>query len=717
MSLESSGPRRVLGAFERWGETSRQWIAQQSQRFFSQPGRAGQLGSQSNGASGKRRLLATRRSRVVAAIVLGVFLLTCVAPTTLGVFQLYLPARSGLQHLKNAEEDLKTLGSHPFDVATITAAQNEFAAADADFTAADRLLGHIPGFVGKVPLAGAEVGGAQRVLPIAIEIAQAGEIGCQTLALVAPKLKNPLDTSAGQGLTADDVTAISQRFEQIKALFDQIIAQVGALQPSDLNLDPRLGPLVGTLRAQLPDIQQTVNDVEATLKVAPALLGIGTPANYLLEVLDSTELRPGGGFIGNNGFVTINGGRLGGITMQDVDLLDKNVKYGSDIIPIPDQYNWFKQLLLQPKWGFRDSNLDADFPTSAQNGEHLYQLEAGSGATPVQGVIAITPWLIQNALKITGPITMPEYNNDQITADNLISKIHYYQLTPGVTSGPDSQYDPQSGSSLRKRFSGLLFKYFLQAVKTKAAQDMSPFVKLLIDGIHSKDIQIYLDAAPAEALLVHRHLGATIEAPASGDSLFVVDANIIANKSNYVITYAESDQITLDDKGNAVHQTTLTYTWPKDPATLQETYPSQFSVGNAYHDYLRIYVPPGVALNTHQGHSSVYNNIWSAPSVGTAFNRQVWGSDFHLYYGTSTTITVTWTDPGAATHDASGWHYHYLLQKEAGVTFALDLKIALPQCAAGVTPANGLTVADAHTAVLKQQPFTGDLNLALDYRC
>jgi len=690
---------RWTDTVERWGETSRQWVVSQAQRFFTSQRRsvAGRGGARSDSQKPSQKT-----NRVVMLVVI-LFVLAC---PLLGGIQLgvvYLQARSGLQHFKNAQADLAGLSSHPFDANAIAQMRAEFSGAYADFGGASAGVHRIPGLLGATPIVGSKLAGAQRLLPIAAEAAQAGMLACDAFAALAPKMKNPFDAS-GAGITADDLKVVSATFAQIKPIVDQILGQVSALQPSDLTLDARLGPMVASVQAKLPEIKQVMTDLQATLAIAGSLLGVGQPANYLLEVLDSTELRPGGGFIGNYGFVTLNGGHLTAIKMQDVDLLDANVKYGTQVIPIPSQYSWFSTF---SRWGFRDSNLDADFPTSAKNGEQLYKQEAGSKATATVGVIAITPWLIRDALKITGAITLPEYGGLQVTADNLVDKIHYYQLTDGVPGGPDTVYDPQCGSSARKCFTGYLFKHFMETVKTQAAQDMGPLMKVIGDGLHGKDVQIYLDAAPAEDMLVQTHLGSTIEAPATGDSFFAVDANIIANKANYVITSALSDQVTIDEKGNASHHTTLTYTWPKDPKTLNETYPAPASHADRLVQYQRIYVPPNAKLTKRTG--------WYATDSGTAFTRQVWGGKMVVSYGTTTALTVDWTDANVATHDAAGWHYRYLLQKQSGVTYALDLKIALPACAQVAVPPSGFKATDAHTLTLAPEPFTSDTNVALDY--
>src|SRR5262249_49074845 len=194
-------------------------------------------------------------------------------------------------------------------------------------------------------------------------------------------------------------------------------------QPTDLQLDPRLTKMVATFHKDLPMLQTWLAVAEKLLPVAPTLLGVGTPANYLIEVLDSTELRPGGGFIGNYGIATLSGRRLTEAQITDSNLLDRPYGVTSKYIPYPPAYTWFD--LAPGSWSFRDSNLDADFPTAARYGEFTYRQEGGK--IPVQGVIAITPALIQHALVITGPIYVPEYH-EVVTAQNLIARIHFHQL-------------------------------------------------------------------------------------------------------------------------------------------------------------------------------------------------------------------------------------------------------------------------------------------------
>ncbi len=569
-------------------------------------------------------------------------------------------AQVGMQHLRTAETILKMLPKNPFDAQSVSQAQHEFAASLAAFVQVDNDLKSLPGISTSIPVYGARLSAALHVLPIAIEVSQAGITGCNTLNLIISRFHNPLSAQA-QGITMADLTIIEKDFQQIKATLTLIVNQVNHLQPSDLQLDPRLGKYLATFQRDIPQLQAWLETIERLLPVAPTLLGIGTPANYLIEILDSTELRPGGGFIGNYGIATFSGGRLTAAHITDTYLLDKAYDATGYTIPYPSAYTWFN---LAASWSLRDSNLDADFPTAARYAELNYAREGGS--IPVQGVIAITPALIERALEITGPINVPEYH-ETVTAQ-------------------------------RKRFTALLAEHFLVRVRQVSSSALPRFLQLMISSLRSKDVQIYLNPSSAEKLLQSYHLASSIQSP-GGDSLFVVDANISPSKANSLITNMLNDQVAIDEKGNAIHHTTIRYAWvSKGPA-----YGSDI-----YRDYVRVYVPSGSVLQMQNG--------WQSRGTSTAFGREAWAGFFTLAYGQTDTITLVWRVPGAAAKDAKGWHYQYLLQRQAGAQWMLHLQITLPSCGVMKNKWGGLASSNKQ-AVMLSQSLNKDLDVGADYVC
>ena len=598
-------------------------------------------------------------------------------------------AREGLQHLKTGLALLEAVPHNPFNAPTVQNAQHEFAAALTVFHQLNNDLKSLPAISMSIPIYGSRLRAALHVLPLALELSQVGVIACSTLDLLIPRLHEPFNTQQ-PGLTMADLTVIEQNFRQIKTSINLITEQVNHLQPDDLQLDPRLGKLIATYHKDIPTLQVWLDVAETLLPVAPTLLGIGTPTHYLIEVLDSTELRPGGGFIGNYGIATFSGGRLISARITDTNLLDRPFGATSKSIPYPSAYTWFD--LAPGGWSFRDSNLDADFPTAARYGEQTYMQEGGK--IPVQGVIALTPTLIQHALEITGPIYIPEYQ-ETVTAQNLIARIHYHQLGPGE-QGSSLIPSPDGHSSQRKRFTELLAEHFLTHVRQLPSSALPKFFQLLLSSLRSKDFQLYLNSSIAENLLQHYHVDAAIQSPV-GDSFFVVDANIAPDKANSFISNTLDDQVTIDTAGNAIHHTTIRYAWMM---------PGPVYGSPLYRDYVRVYVPLGSTLQIQEG--------WQPRGTSEQFGREVWAGFFTLSYGQTNTIILQWVSHSVARKDVHGWHYQYMIQKQAGAQWKIDLQVILPSHTAITNESGGLVTNNKRAAALSQF-LSGDISLGIDY--
>jgi Protein of unknown function (DUF4012) len=593
-------------------------------------------------------------------------------------------AQSGVQHLQKAEALLSTWSQKSLDPQAAGQAKNEFAAALKIFTGLQGDVQSIPGIAAQAPVYGTRVSAAQHLLPLAITAAQAGIAGSDMLNTLASGFHDPL-TPQGHGITQADLNVVSRDMNTLDSALSLAVRQVNQLQPADIQFDPRIARLVGSFHKNLPLLQQWLTSARQLLSVAPTLLGVGTPANYLIEILDSTELRPGGGFIGNYGVATLAGGRLASAHITDTDLLDGPFVAAGHAIPYPPAYTWFT---LVPSWNLRNSNLDADFPTAARYAEQNYTTEGGKVA--FQGVIAITPVLIERVLTVTGPIAVPEYN-ETVTAQNLIARIHFHQLGD-AGQGSDLVPSPDGHSSMRKRFTELLAEHVLEHIRHLPASSLSRLLQAMVTGVGSKDMQLYFDSPTAENVLHRLQLDAAIQAPA-GDSLFVVDANIGDNKANSFITNTLDDQVSIDAEGNAMHHASIRYTW---------TTPGPIYGNPQYQDFLHVYAPPESALLSQNG--------WQARGTSDAFHREVWMGYFTLNYGQTGTITLVWKVPAAARKDASGWHYQYTVQRQAGILRELNLQVALPTNANVTGRWGGLTP----NAKLSQA-LTKDLNVGVSY--
>src|SRR5262249_47187358 len=284
------------------------------------------------------------------------------------------------------------------------------------------------------------------------DLTSAADGGLQVAQTVLTPLQGgAISNDSGPSLTPADIQQARSALAEADSQIADAVSAYRQLDPSALPAQLKPDSKYGKLLALLPTAAKAMGELNTLLDVAPSLLGIGNPAYYLIIAMDSTELRPGGGFQGNYGILTLEGGKQSKarpLALNDVYTLDEkyyhNPTYNAfpdpndrpDCLssgPQPPAYYWwwpYRNFSCQYGWGLRDSNLSPDFPTNARTAMKIVS-DAGDQVpnnAPLQGVIAITPGLIQDLLRVTGPLKLGAPFNDTVTADNLEHEIHIFQL-------------------------------------------------------------------------------------------------------------------------------------------------------------------------------------------------------------------------------------------------------------------------------------------------
>jgi Protein of unknown function (DUF4012) len=553
-------------------------------------------------ASGERagRVLALARRRPAAAAVLALlllgFVLTCFAPL-IPLLRLGYDAVD-LSHRVSALQAL--VAGDPAELAnagTRQEAQLQIAAMRQDLYEINGAMSVIATPLGT---ANSNVRNYQLLARIGLDLTTAAQSGME----FAQTLMLPTQGSAvTAGITSADV-------QQAQGALALARTNVLDAYQAYLSLDQRTLPdqfkppaTIGKLLATLPTILSATDTMQTLLDAAPALLGIGQPAYYLIAAMDSTELRPGGGFIGNYGILGLQDGqeiKSLPLALNDTYALDQKyyqnalepyrlqqgvktvtaVKGCQSLGPQPPAlYWWWPFRAFDPTckygWGLRDANLSASFPENAQTMMRIVESVDGvvPSDAPLQGVIAFTPEFIKDILTITGPILVPQFNVT-VNATNLEDMIHKYQLT-------DAR--PQQGD--RKAFTHQLSMAMLDRLKSLHGDGLKALIKAGQIALMSKDLQVYFADPRAESVL--QQLGVASEISTRGDGFMVVDANDGGNKANAYVTERQTDVVTLLPDGGAIHHLQITVTYDKGrhsvfPGTTRQ---------DDYSDFQRTYLP------------------------------------------------------------------------------------------------------------------------------
>jgi len=636
------------------------------------------------------RLLLQRkgRARTILLAVLCVALLLVATGAGGGILlgvravRLATTLRSAQDHVHHAQGVAKQLSTSPFDHTLLLQLRADVAATEHDLTDAQAEAAAL-GPATQFPGIQRRASDGLTLLRMGHELASAGrealDAAIPILAAVSPSAAAAGGSAATPAATATPAAlGVAQpatpaltldQLTQARTVLADVRAHVTRAETLRRSIrDPNgLGASVASLLTAFdrvtPALPQAFDDADTLLQAAPALLGVQQPASYLLELLDSAELRAGGGFIGNYGIVTVAGGRVESATVRDTYLLDNAARR---VLPFPPEYSWFH---LAPAMGLRDSNLSPDFTTNAQVAERIYEQESGD---TVDGVIAITPRFISGLLTLTGPIAVPGYN-ETVTSENLEAKIHFYQAHPEITG----TLPAGTNTSERKRFTSVLGETVFARLRVLPPAQLHGALTIVRDALSAKDLQVYINDPGVYALLDRAHLTSTLPSY-TGDTLTLVDDNVGINKASQYTAETASDDVTIGADGSATHTLTINYAYnPHD-----DPYDPQGVTG--FFDEIQVYVPAGAQLLHWFG-------LVSLDRVRHAGARDVFGGGIGLAPHFSHTVTLTWAVPAPA-NPASA--YNLLLTRQAGATYALTIAIHTPAPACPLPAGSPLALAD-----------------------
>ena len=540
----------------------------------------------------KKRRTRTKRQRIIIWSMLAVLLVSIIIPATyavnygLNAYNTYNALRnqaySGMQHLLNVKTIFTGLKSHPtgyLDESKLHNAQKEFAAAHQDFSQLQYTIDHagvIQNVTQYLPQYRTQVTTARAASQIGMDVATIGTKLVQTALVLAPSFRGSLLSSSNQPLvTPTTLTLLGSTIDYMLPLLNDIQLQSRQLDINALPVSANARSQFAQLLQALPQATSDLAQVRNLLGALGWILGVGQPRTFLVQTMDRAELRPTGGFTGQYGELNINGGRVAPFSLHDisfVEYVDNSPTIGQKA---PPQYrSWWPFA----NWGLRDSNLSADFPTSAQIAMNLYKHEVGH---PVDGVILFTPILIEHVLNVIGPLQIPAYH-ETITAQNLEDRLHYYQQDNAGIRKEEIVQHVNDPAAARKLFTSLVAQTLLNQVRHAPPDELLAIAREMLHDLKTKDVQVYVDNQQVEELLVHYGDAAQIDRSTTHDGLYVVQTNESASKASQYVRTIEHDTVTLDAHGGATHNLQLRLVYNQ----LGTVYGY-----DTYSDYVRVYVP------------------------------------------------------------------------------------------------------------------------------
>jgi len=332
-------------------------------------------------------------------------------------------------------------------------------------------------------------------------------------------------------------------------------------------------------------------------------LGATQDKRYLLVFQNNSELRASGGFLGSYALVDIRNGKIRNLEVPGGGSYD--TEGGMSVRVTAPKPLW----LVNPLWHFWDANWWPNWPTTAKNLMWFY--EKSDGPT-VDGVISVTPTVVERLLEITGPIDLTkEYgltidaNNFWDTTQKIVEQKNLAKTNPEAIIGvpatstviksnlPIKQGLDVNSANKPKKIIGDLMAKILEVLPTKLNKDsLVQILSLTEDSLAEKQVLFYFNDPSLQAEVSKRNWAGEVK-DTDRDYLMVVDTNIAGQKSDRKMVEKINHVSEVSNDGSIINTVTITRT---HTGTKNE---AMTGVRNV--DWLRVYVPKGSALLSADG--------------------------------------------------------------------------------------------------------------------
>lgn len=514
------------------------------------------------------------------------------------------------------------------------------------------------------------------------------------------------------------------------ALANQLAETVKNINPDKLPLEYRqkFVSLAGQSQFLVTSLTQ-IKDMSGQLAI---FLGAQASKRYLLVFQNNAELRASGGFIGSYAVLDFDQGKLTDLQVPtDGSYATDKLMTRKIVPPLPwgVEYGW---------WHMRDANWWPDWPLSAKKVMWFYEI---SGGSTTDGVISLTPTVMERLLTAIGPIDMTDKYGVVITADNFWSTTQQTVEQLDVKKKYGHPVEP-------KKMIGDLFNAILTELPKRLnnKETLLKVMQAMESSLAEKQILLYFNDSTLEKEMSDLGWDGRVK-NAPQDYLQVVNSNYQGQKSDRVTKEDLNYKINIAADGSVTAQLTITRQNQGIAGTLFTGVPNRSLV--------RIYVPQGSQLLSAQGFfappytATTTDPSWEhdsdlAPQENALTDP---ASQTKIYNELGKTVFANWliTNPGQTVQATltyqlpfklrpkaeTDWYnqlrnlfannqfysYSLLVQKQPGVpeeNFSLKVYLPSGQSVAWTYPDSAITTANGfsdQTQLVSDQSWAGVFNI------
>ncbi len=270
--------------------------------------------------------------------------------------------------------------------------------------------------------------------------------------------------------------------------------------------------LAAILRPEQRDsLTQAIRTYQSALAAVAPLFD--TSQTWVVVFQNNAELRATGGFTGSYALVELRDNTLQALAIEDIYDADGQISSYHEPPPGVLEYTSDSRGLRLP-----DANWWPDFPTSAQKQLAFF---AEAGKENLAGVVALNVSLLQDILRVTGPVALLDYQTS-LTADNAteLLRSHALDFFPGSTS--------------KKQLVSYALGQLQSTIASLDSAKKQELLRVFFRAAARRDIQAY--STNPEQQTAFDRLGLAAAINADQPVIALIESNVGINKSNAFIT-------------------------------------------------------------------------------------------------------------------------------------------------------------------------------------
>lgn len=583
---------------------------------------------------------------------------------------------TGINHLEKAQESILS--------SDIEKAQHNFKIAYKNFEEADRQLkksGSLNASISIIPIASQY----QQNIDNLIKIGKSTSVLGMDITEIIKQNENLKEQKNIQL-----INKINEKIPEIKK--ELSIIENSIIKIDTKYFDKNMAGKLDKIKTSLPLFKKYLLLGENILQEFPKILGSTEEQNYLLILQNNNEMRSTGGFIGSFGIIKIDKGEIKDFFIDDIYKLDnfyaKAVIEGkTPYIPPPAP--------MDPEstgtWCLRDANLNPDFTESAEKIIEFYEkevlyVEEQKYPKKIDGVISLTPTVIEGIIKILGPIDVEEYGFT-LTDKNILET-----LQVEVEAGKDKHSNKNPKIILELLKEKIINKF--ENIKNEKVKDIT---NIVLKNLDEKHILLYSKNYNFQDITNQLGWAGKINRT-KGDFLMVINNNFGGGKSSLKVDEQIEQEINISQNGtitktlNITREHTSDYFFNYyDPWEKKD----KWLIGINY-NYIKVYVPKGSKLIKAEGFKDkidIYNET----------DKTVYGSDFTISPKEKRTVKLMYELPFKIEKE-NIQPYSLIMQKQPG---SLGSKIKTI-----INTPDFIKINTANTNLIKEKDFyLGNLNI------